>query len=144
MQRADNIPERSANSVSPRRNPLSSRFVLQGFVFLAAPSQLAFPPLAVVSQLPSQAADVGEALQFLRKVVFVEDGVSAVLHHFQGHGPKDRGEFVDAFGPGERESHGIKDPHNRVSCQLPHPQQHGQDPPLFALGRISATLGTNK
>lgn len=67
-----------------------------------------------------------------------------MLHHFQGHGPKDRGELVDALGPGERESHGITDPHNRAGCQLPHPRRNGQDPPFFALGRISATLGTNK
>lgn len=36
-----------------------------------------------------QAADVGKALQFLRKVIFVQDRVSSVLHHLQRHRPKD-------------------------------------------------------
>lgn len=37
----------------------------------------------------SQAADVGEALQFLGKVIFVQDRVSSVLHHLERHRPED-------------------------------------------------------
>lgn len=61
-------------------------------------------PLSKLSTQPhlwrvSQAADVGEALQLLRKVVFVQDRVSSVLHHLKRHCPKDGGELVDALRP---------------------------------------------
>lgn len=69
--------------ISLRCNPLSSNFFLQGLIlFLIAPFQLSFSSLGFVSQLPLQAADIGKALQFLRKVIFVQDRVSTVLHHF--------------------------------------------------------------
>lgn len=41
-----------------------------------------------VSPQGSQAADVGEALELLREVVFVQNRVCAVLHHLQGHHAK--------------------------------------------------------
>lgn len=47
----------------------------------------------------SQAADVGKALQFLREVIFVEHGVSSVLHHLEGHRPEDGSKLIDAFRP---------------------------------------------
>lgn len=47
---------------------------------------LAFRPPPVAGL---QAANIGEALQFLRKVIFVQDRVSSVLHHLQGHCPED-------------------------------------------------------
>lgn len=49
------------------------------------PSRTSRPPPVA----GSQAADVGEALQLLGKVVFVQDRVRAVLHHLQRHRPED-------------------------------------------------------
>lgn len=52
----------------------------------------------------SEAADVGEALQLLWEIVFVEHRVCAVLHHLQGHGTKHGCKLVDALRSGkERE-----------------------------------------
>lgn len=119
--------------ISLRCNPLSSNFFLQGLIlFLIAPFQLSFSSLGFVSQLPLQAADIGKALQFLRKVIFVQDRVSTVLHHFQRHGPKDRGKLIDAFRSGERESSVIKNPNNWAGYQLPH-QHNWQKPSLLHL-----------
>lgn len=81
-------------------------------MFLLASFPPVFSALRFVSQLPLQAANIGKALQFLRKVIFVQDGVGSVLHHFQGHGPEDRGKLIDAFRSGERESSVIKN-HNK-------------------------------
>lgn len=91
--------------ISLRCNPFSSdssgpHIPLNSFL---APFQLSFSSLRFVPQLPLQAANIGKALQFLRKVIFVEDRVSTMLHHFERHGPKDRGKLIDAFRSGERE-----------------------------------------
>lgn len=96
-------------AISLRCNPLSSIFFSsQSLIFFLLPLLLAFSVLRFVSQLPSQAADIGKALQFLRKVIFIQNRVSTVLHHFQRHGPKDRGKLIDAFRSGKRESSVIK------------------------------------
>lgn len=59
-----------------------------------------FLPSARLDPCVSQAADVGETLELLRKVVLVQHGVCSVLHHLERHRPKDRSELVDALRPG--------------------------------------------
>lgn len=50
----------------------------------------------------SQTANVGETLEFLWEVVFIEHGISAVFDHLQGHGAEHRGELVYALRPGKK------------------------------------------
>lgn len=45
----------------------------------------------------SEAADVGEALELLREVVFIENWVCTVLHHLQRHCAKNWCKLVDAL-----------------------------------------------
>lgn len=111
-------------ATSLRCNPLSSFFFSFSFfqspIFFLVPLLLVFSVLRFVTQLPLQAADIGKALQFLRKVIFIQNRISTVLHHFQRHGPKDRGKLIDAFRSGKRESSVIKNRNNQAGYQLPH------------------------
>lgn len=49
----------------------------------------------------SEAANVGEALQLLWEVIFVEHRVCAVFYHLQGHRAKHRRKLVDALRSGK-------------------------------------------
>lgn len=46
-----------------------------------------------------QASNIGKTLQFFREIIFVQDWICSVLHHFQRHGSKDRGKLVNALRP---------------------------------------------
>lgn len=78
------MPRSSMSIFHPRVPTLVSKR-WGGRVLFLCPSRTFRPPPAA----GLQAADVGEALQFLGKVIFVQDRVSAVLHHLQRHCPKD-------------------------------------------------------
>lgn len=104
--------------ISLRCNPLSASFVFRALFSSQHLFSCCFPHWGLSHSL--QAADIGKALQFLRKVIFVQDGVSTMLHHFERHGPKNRGKLIDAFRSGEKEGSIIKNSNNWAGYQLPY------------------------
>lgn len=60
----------------------------------------------------SQTADVGEALELLRKIVFVEHRVRTVFHHLQRHCTENRCKLVDALRSGGRNTSYLLKKHN--------------------------------